>query len=241
MNINVSEIIDEKLKELEENKVIENVIRDTIEKTITKTFIDALGGWEFRRDLEKKINEEVMKVANNIDFQTYNSFMLDSMKQIINGVCREDLCKKAADAFKDMFLCQTEEIKLSTIYKMYRKIACDSVEESDKWDRAEDGWHCKFDNTEHSWIECELDYEEGTYMYRRDCRIAFTVHRDWKDKKRGSICSLYLDGKNINEKFKLGSLNDVELLLVQATLNKIPIVIDIEDEDDIDNSFDVDY
>lgn len=241
MNINVSEIIEEKIKEMDENKVIENVIKDTIEKTIIKSFTDALGGWDVKRGIEDKVHEEVMKVVKDMDFQTYNSFMLDTMKQIINGVCREDLCNKAADAFKNMFLCQTKEIKLSSIFKKFREIACDEVDESEKYDRAEDGWHCKLGESSYGWLECELDFEDNNFYSKRDSKIAFSVHRNYDNKKIGTIGILYLDGDDINKSFKLGSLNEVELLLVQAKLNDIPIIIDVEDEDDIDNSFDVDY
>lgn len=241
MNINVSEIIEEKIKEMDENKVIENVIKDTIEKTITKSFTDTLNGWELRNSIKEKVEEEVMKVVKDMDFQTYNSFMLNTMKQIINEVCREDLCNKAADAFKDIFLCQTEEIKLSSIFKKYREIACDEVDESEKWDRAEEGWHYKFEESDLGWFDCELDFEDKSYYGRRESKIAFSVHRKYDNKKMGYIGTLYLDGNNIENHMKIGCLNDVELLLVQAALNKIPIVIDVENEDDIDNSFDVDY
>ena len=240
MNINVSEIIEEKIKEMAENKVIENVIKDTIEKTITKSFTDALGSWEVERGIKEKVHEEVMKVVKDMDFQTYNSFMLNTMKQIINEVCREDLCNKAADAFKDLFLCQTEEIKLSSIFKKFREIACDEVDESEKWDRADEGWHYKFEESSLGWIDCELDYEDKSCYGRRKSKIAFSVHRDLINEKIGYIYTLYLDGKNIEDHMKVGCLNDVELLLVQTILNKIPIVIDVENEDDIDNSFDVD-
>ncbi|MDR7811289.1 hypothetical protein [Lacrimispora sp.] len=81
----------------------------------------------------------------------------------------------------------------------------------------------------------------GSHRYRGDSQITFTIHRDYNDKTKGKILSLYLDGHKIEDKFKLGKLNDVELLLVQAAMNEIPIIIDIEDTDDIDNSFDVDY
>lgn len=41
--------------------------------------------------------------------------------------------------------------------------------------------------------------------------------------------------------FKFVHLNSVELLLVQVAMNEIPVIIDVEDIDDIDTSFDVDY
>lgn len=202
-----------------------------------------------KKTIEKKMTEQVSKVVADLDFQSYNSFMVEKMSQIINETCREDLGKKAEKKFRDMFLCQTKEIKLSSIFEMYREIACENVDEQDKYDRMDEGWHCKCEeDPEYGWIDCELDYENedssfnyGSKRYRTDNNIAFTVHRNCNDKSKGKISLLYLDGNKIEDKFKFGALNDVELMLVQAAMNEIPIIIDVTDTDDIDNSFDVDY
>lgn len=242
MNIDVTEIVQKKINSLESEGVVEKAITETFEKAVIKAVTDSLDSYNLRNTIEKKMTEQVSKVVADLDFQSYNSFMIEKMSQIINETCREDICQKAAKRFKDLFLCQTEEIKLSTVYKRFREIACENVNEQDKYDRCEDGWHCKCELSEYGWLDCELDYENtGSHRFRGDSQIAFAIHRDYNDKTKGKILSLYLDGHKIEDKFKFGKLNDVELLLVQAAMNEIPIIIDIEDTDDIDNSFDVDY
>lgn len=242
MNINVTEIVQKKIDSLESEGIVEKTITNTFEKTIIKAVEDSLDSYDLRKTIEKKVTEQVSKVVSDLDFQSYNTFMIEKMSQIINETCREDICQKVEKKFKDIFLCQTKEIKLSSIFEKYREIACENVDESDKYDRMDDGWHCKFEiDDTYGWIECELDYEEGSHRYKSDNNIAFTIHRDCKDKTKGKILTLYLDGHKIEDKFKFGHLNDVELLLVQAAMNEIPILIDVEDIDDIDTSFDVDY
>lgn len=242
MNINVSEIVQQKIDSLASERIVEKTITDTFEKTIIKAVEDSLDSYDLRKTIEKKVTEQVSKVVADLDFQSYNTFMIEKMSQIINETCKEDICEKIEKKFKDIFLCQTKEIKLSSIFAKYREIACENVDESDKYDRMEDGWHCKFEiDDTYNWIECELDYEEKNHRYKRDNNIAFTVSRDYQDKTKGKILTLYLDGNKIEDKFKFGHLNDVELLLVQAAMNEIPILIDVEDIDDIDTSFDVDY
>lgn len=241
MNIDITEIIQKKLETMEEEKVIEKAIETTIENTVIKAVEESLESYQLRCAIEEKITKEVSKVAAGIDFQSYNGFIAEKMKEIINETCREDICQKVEKKFKDLFLCQIEEIKLSSIFETYREIACKEVEEQEKWER-EEGWHCKCKaNKVHDWIECELDYEKKEYRYRADSRISFIVHRDYFDKTKGRILNLYLEGNNFNKTFRFGRLNDVELLLIQAVMNEIPIMVDIEDTADIDNSFDVGY
>lgn len=242
MNIDVTKIVQDKIDNLDAEGIVEKAIVDTFEKSVIKAVTDSLDSYDLKRTIEKKMTEQVSKVVADLDFTSYNTFMMEKMSQILNETCRKDICQKAEKKFKDLFLCQTEEIKLSSIFKKYREIACEEVDEQDKYDRKDEGWHCKCEvNKKYGWIECELDYKEGSHNYKRDSNIVFTVHRDLHDKSRGKILSLYLDGYKIENKFKFGSLNDVELLLVQAAMNDIPIIIDVEDTDDIDTSFDVDY
>lgn len=241
MNIDVTKIVQDKIDSLQAEGIIEKAITETFEKSIVKAVTDALDSYELKRNIENKVSEQVSKVVADLDFQCYNSFMIEKMSQILNETCREDICEKIEKKFKDLFLCQTTEIKLSSIFEKFRKIACEDVEESEKYDRYGDGWHCKFEQSDYGWIDCELDYEDKSHIYRSDSAISFTVHRSYDNKQIGKISSLYLDGQGIEKKFKFSHLNDVELLLVQAAMNEIPIIIDVEDIDDIDTSFDVEY
>jgi hypothetical protein len=70
--------------------------------------------------------------------------------------------------------------------------------------------------------------------------IRFTLHRKHGTKDMGYIGNTFIDGYNIKEKFRFGHMSTIELLLVNLTYNETPIIIDIESEDDIDSSYDVD-
>ena len=241
MELNISKLVQEKLNKISEEKIIEKKIEELLEKTIIKAVEDSLEGYYLKREISEKMREEVSKVVSKIDFQSYNGFMIEKMRQIINETCREDLCDKIEKRFKDLFLCGTKEIKLFDIFKKYGEILCETVDYDEKFRNRY--WYCKFkENEEFNWIDCGLsDKAPNEYMGRFDRGITFTVHRDAEDKNKGIIYNVYFDGKNIKDMLKIGCLNDVELLLTQAVLNEIPIIIDIESEDDIDNSYDIDY
>ncbi len=241
MKIDISKIVQEKIDELASEKMVEKAITETFEKTIIKAVESSLDSYDLKRTLEKKVTEEVNKVVADIDFKSYNTFMCEKMMQIINDTCKKDLCEKIEKKFKDIFICQTTEIKLSDIFKKYKEIACENVDESEKWDRADDGWYYKFEEDEtYGWINVELDYNDGSHSYRTDSNIAFTIHRSHEDDTKGKIYTVYLDGYKLEDKFNFGYLNEVEIMIVQAAMNEIPIIIDIE-ENNIDNSWDIDY
>nr|DAN97750.1 MAG TPA: hypothetical protein [Caudoviricetes sp.] len=230
MNIDITKIVQDKIDSLEREGVIEKTITETFEKTIISAITDSLSMYSLRREITVKMTEQVSKIVGEIDFQSYNGFMVEKMSQIINETCRKDICEKSEKEFKKLFLCQTKEIKLSSIFKRYREIVHLEVEENYCL-------HCKCKHDDYGFLDCELDYDTGTHNYKKYSKIAFTVQKNYKDISKGKICFLYLDGNNIKKKFKLVGLNDVELMLVQAYMNEIPIVIDVED---IDNCFDVD-
>lgn len=240
MNIDVSKIVQDKIDKLSAEGIIEKTIAETFEKTIVKAVTDSLDSYDLKRTIERKLSMEVNGVVAELDFYSYNSFMCEKMMQIINQTCREDLCEKIENKFKDLFLCQTTEIKLSDIYKAFGKLARENVDESEKWDRCDQGWHYKLEQSEYGWLDCELDYEDKHHRYRSDSAISFIIHKNIDDKSKGWISSVYFDGHDVNKKLAFRSMNDVEIMLVQAVMNKIPIIIDI-DEDDVDNSWDIDY
>lgn len=152
-----------------------------------------------------------------------------------------DVTKIVQDKFKEIFLRKTKGIKLSSIFEKFREIACKEVDEWDKYARIDEGWYCKCEvNSQYGWIDCELDYEKVAHRHRKDNKISFTVHLN-HDKSIGKIYSVYFGGNDMKNGIKFGGLNDVEILLLKASMNKIPIIIDVDSTDDIDNSFDVDY
>ena len=240
MNIDVTKIIQEKIDSIAKEGLIEKAITETFEKTILRAVTDSLDSYNLKKIIEQKISTEVNSVVGELDFHSYNSFMCEKMLQIINQTCREDLCEKMEKKFKDLFFCQITEIKLSDIYKAFGKLACQNVDESEKWDRCDEGWHYKLNESSYGWLECELDYDDKHYRYRSDAAISFVVHKNIDDKSKGWISSVYLDGYDVNKTFTFRNLNEVEIMLIQAVMNRIPIILDIT-EDDVDNSWDIDY
>jgi hypothetical protein len=241
MNINIQEIVDNKIQELNNSGTIQAAIEATLEKTVIGAITSALSDYSLRNKIEKQVTEQVSEVVKDIGFTAYNTFIANKVKQITEEVCRADIAEKVQQALDDMLLKRREEIKLSEIFELYRKELCEDVEEQDKWDRGY--FHVKFERNErYGWYDIELAEEpqrSGYSKYSRDIH-RFTLHQIPDRSGYGYISTVYLEGQSFKDKFRFGRLSDIEGLLSNLAYNKTPVLIDIEDEDDIDNSFDID-
>lgn len=169
-------------------------------------------------------------------------FIAEKVKQITEEVCRADIAVKIQKTFNEMLVVKRDNIKLSEIFEQYRAWACLEVEEPEKYSL--EHFHVKFElNEQYGWYNIELATEKPKDRYSRyssDDMISFILHQKHKEPGMGYISGTYLDGCNIKDKFRFRHLSDIEALLINLTYNETPIIIDIESEDDIDTSYDVD-
>lgn len=241
MNINIKEIFDNKLKELTESKLIESTLSTAIEKTVLSAINEALDSYSLKRDIEKQIENQVSSCIADIGFTAYNTFIAEKIKEITEGHLRADVVAKIENTFNSIYLQKRDRIKLSEIFDAYRQMICDSLDESEKYDLRH--FYVKFEKHDtYGWYDVELGEKEPESRYSSsDDIIKFTLHvRGIGATREGWIGSTYIDGKKVKGKFKIGNLNDFESLLINIIYNETPIDIDIEDEDDIDTSFDID-
>ena len=57
----------------------------------------------------------------------------------------------------------------------------------------------------------------------------------------GRLSSVYFEGHSVKEMVKITSYNKFQTLLLNLYYNETPIVLDVEDECDIDNSLELDF
>jgi hypothetical protein len=241
MNINIQEIVDNKIKSMNDDGTVRKAIEQTIETTILKSITDALSAYSLRNDIQDQITKEVSGVVKNIGFTAYNSFIAEKVKQITEGACRADIAEKIQKAFNEMLVVKRDSIKLSEICNAYREWICAWVDESEKYSL--ERFHVSVEENEYpyDWLTFKFDKEKSD-RYRSNSieSIEFTVHRSVKDKGIGTIGTLYISGHSIKDSLNFGNMSSVETLLINLSYNNTPIEIDVECEDDIDNSFDVD-
>ena len=236
MNINISEIVDNKIKEMEENKVVETLIAETVEKSVTKAIIDAIDGYSIKRTIEKKIETGVSELVNDIGFTAYNTFIANKVKEITDGVIKKDLEDKIQNNLNGILLNKKENIKLSDLFEMYREQLNNNLDYQEKYDL--ENFVVEIEDNDGGWITYKLSQEKSKYSWDKD-GIEFIIHKKYNDESNGTIWKIKIDGEDVNDVLKPGYRSKFEDLLVNLMYNNTNIVIDVEDEDDIDTSFDV--
>lgn len=240
MKIDIEEVVNSKLKAMKEEKIVEKALEETIEKTVVNAITNALDSYYIRNQIEEKFEKEISKVLEQTDFSSYNGFIANKIKQIIEQICQKDIEEKIQKTFEQIFVNKRESIDLSYIFEQYRDYLCDVVDESEKYDL--ENFYVSMEDSEspYHWIRIKLGKEkcDKHYSYCNQ-QIEFTIHKTL-DRKIGKIGTLYINGHSINESINFGAMSDIEKLLVNLAYNRTPINIDVENIDDIDTSFDID-
>jgi hypothetical protein len=134
MELNIQAIADEKIKAMHESGQIKEAIESGIEKTILKGIDDALDGYQMRRDIQDSVSKGVSFVLKDLDFTSYNGFIAKKVKQLTQGILRDDVSKKLQATFQNIFIVKRDKIKLSEILDAYRKWICEDTDEAEKYD-----------------------------------------------------------------------------------------------------------
>lgn len=239
MNIDISKIVIDKIKDMEEKKVVENAIEETIEKSIVKAVKDALESYRLRHTIEEKVEKEVSAVVSQIGFTGYNGFIAEKIKQIVEETCNADIAEKIEKTFNGILVIKRDSIKLSEICEKYKEYICNNTDESEKYELESFYVSVEEEGSPYNWLTFKFAKEKSKYHSYGNNEIEFTVHRN-KDGKTGRISTVLIGGNAIDEKLNFGRMSDMEKLLCNIAYNKTPIEIDVECEDDIDNYFDID-
>lgn len=237
MYLDITSIVNAKIASLEESGIVTKQIEDSVEKTILNAITSALEDYHFKRDIQEQVSKCVSDVAKQIGFSAYNGFIIEKIKQITEGVMREDIAHKIQKAFDDMLIIKHDGIKLSDIFKRYREWLFENTDESDKWERHK--FTCEYENKEdgnfHHYT-IKLSEEEVSGYGSADINISICTYGE---KEASEISSLYFSGDKLGSGLQIGTLNPIETLLANLYYNKTPIILDVENIDD-DNHYDID-
>ena len=243
MNIDIQEIVNAKLKEMEEGKVLENLISSTVEKAVTKAVTDAIDGYSIKRILEDKIEKDVKSGIADIGFTAYNTLIVNKVRELMESIVKEDLAIKVTGLFENVLINKRETIKLSEIIKEYHKLYEDM--DYDDWRELEDGhFQVEWDEEEKSSFRTlklilsqepqkkERSWGSSYYTGSDDKKLELYM-TSFKDEA-ASIYHVKFEGKDLKDISVLRNMNSFEALMMNLYLNETKVELDIEDEDDID-------
>lgn len=120
MTLDINKIVSDKIKELDENKIIEQAIQSKIESVITSAVDDAFS-YEFSRKISQKIKEQVGDIASSISLSSYNTMVSNTVKNILQAELNEDLANKVQSKVRELCLGSDKAVKLSDIVKKFKE------------------------------------------------------------------------------------------------------------------------
>lgn len=243
MNINVSEIIDEKLAQLETDGTIKKKIEETLEKSLMSAITDELGSYSFRSGIQKQVRESISHVAEDCGFSAYNGYIAERVKAMIQEMYTTDIAAKIQSALNDIIIQKHENVKLSEIFARYRAWVLEHTDDSDKYSRERfTSKLCIKESGAFTHYDCyfsEEHIEIGSYLSTTedaDIRISIVTYHN---EESTTIGRLYLNGHDISTTLRIGYLTSFEAFLVNLFYNKTKIVMDVDAVDD-DDHFDID-
>lgn len=241
MNIDVSQIIADKLAQMEADGTIKRKIEESLEKSIMSAISSELESYSFRSGIEKQLKDAVSNIAADCGLSAYNGYIAEKCKAIVQSHFTTDISERLEKTLNDIMFTKYENIKLSDIFKKYREWVLEHTEESDKYERGkfthvleveEDGafahYSCKF-----------ADHTLENYGYSKespDIEVRFCRYRE---NKECNISTLYLNGHYMKDSFKVGHLTDFEAFILNLYYNETKIILDEEDVDE-NPYFDID-
>lgn len=237
MNINVSQIVTEKLAQLEADGTIKRKIEETIEKTITDAITSELSSYSFRKGIAKQLEDAVSNIAASCGLDAYNGYIAEKCKAIVQEHFTADIGAKVEKSLKDIMFAKHEGVKLSDIFRQYREWVLCNTDESDKHDR-EEFTHELVEQHDGCWRKFTCRFaDRRLYGYDKpDIEIRFL---EYGGNDKGSISSLYLNGHNVKETLKVGTITDFEAFILNLYYNDTKIILDPDNVDE-DPCFDID-
>lgn len=239
MNIDVSKIVADKLNQLDSDGVIKRKIEETVEKTVMDAITSELSSYSFRNSISEQVKGSVSSIAADCGFSAYNGFIAQTVKSVVQELYSADIAEKVQTALNSVLLQKHECVSLSLIFSAYREWVLANTDESEKYERQEftsdfevreDG---NFKHYKLRFADHPLDSYESA-----DVEITFCV---WRDKKKNSISRLYLNGHDLSQSLRIGTLSTFEAFVANLYYNKTEIELDDSNVyAENDNSFDVD-
>lgn len=220
MVLNVNEIIENKIRELESNHVIEDAIQKKVE-SVVKDAVDSAFNWEFSRVISEEIKKQVGNIAASVKLNSYNTLIADTVRNITEMELNKDLAEKVQTKLHALMLVTEKSVKFTDIVKSFRECCCD-------------------DDREYSYEVSETERECYGSLYKEfvftpsgndfyKLRIELSEHDGvW------TIFRVDFDGETTyydNKISVLKNYSSFECLVLKALLNRLPIELDCSTAD----------
>lgn len=227
--IDLNKIVNETLVNLEEEKFVEKVVKERLEKTITGVVDDVFREYsDFGKSLKTYIEGNLNVDLNRLGLQGYNTLALSAIKEQLDKTITVQGLEKLKKSTEEMLSDVKESYKLSEIIERFK-----SESSEDEWERDEDDKVTLFIEKDGSFTHIYIDEEEKNNKWNCDYQI---------NLKEDKPYSIKLKGDEINTKKILGGLYGLDRLLFKIYSTGAKIEFDCgNDPDDYEIYYRSDY
>ena len=239
MNIDISQIVADKIASMEADGVIKAQIEQHVEKAVLSAIEGALGGYKVRQEIEKVLQEQIPDIVSRIGLDGYNAFIAETVKKLAINALREDAGRVLNERVNEILCKKRKSIELSEILKEWRSDMNDNDEDVKRdGNEDHDGFTCR--------VEERRSYSSSAFKY-------YNLYFDEEGDKEGNdpddydvvvklrqfsgpaeIIEVYIDGDRLSKQFTGRTPSRFEAMLMNLYLNKTEVIMDLDryDADD---------
>ena len=251
MNIDVGKIVNDKIKQMEEGRVLEKLIEETLQQSMEQAVINALDSYHIKRKIEESMEKCINEIVKDIGFSAYNSFVAETMDKVLTDVLKGDIAQKVRSKVENTLLKKRDSIKLTEIVDEYKKLYDDmSFEEKEE---IKDGYfYIEFKKENYKWndgiedinIIFAKNHPTKDYLGRNRIDSKFKLElriRNDIENNVAKITNIRFEDSKLSNFENIICMDRFEAFLMNLYLNKTTIEIDVDDEMDIENFVGNDY
>ncbi|MFR5264557.1 hypothetical protein [Clostridium sp.] len=171
--INLNKIVNDSMKQIENEGFVEKIVKEQLEKTIKDIIDDTFRSWSnFGENLKRHIDENLNVDFNNLNIAGYNTLVLAAIQEKLDYATKVQGVEKLKEAMDKMLGTIKEEYTLSEL-----------IEELKGEDLREEYEYCEEDRItlifdkrySSTWVSLDTE-EEREYS----CKYRFAIGEDGK-------------------------------------------------------------
>lgn len=224
--IDLNKIVNDTLSEMENEKFIEKIVKDTLEKSIKSIVDDIFRSYsDFGKKLETYIESNLNIDFNRLGLEGYNGIVLAAVKEQLDKSITVQGVEKIKNSMDEMLSDIKEEYTLSEIIE---KVKDDSDKESYEYDYDEHVFLI-IDKSSGGYTHIYIDNDEDEPNRKYDYSYQIDIDN------KGKPYSIKFKGDEINTKQIMGGLYGLDKLLFKIYASGAKIKLDQgDDADDYD-------
>lgn len=217
--MDLENLMNECYVELKDSGRIKEIMKNTLDKTMSETIESLFGRWSpFSKELKEKLEKELKIDFDRMSLPEYNRVIVDQVKEIVDTHLVDQGMEKVKQELDSYLGAEgSREYKLSEIAEAIKE----EGEEDEEFYGEEMTLIVDEDRKVLTFVS--LDATPGKESW--NCKYKLSINKD------GKLNSASINGSNYGAYVKIGNMDKAERLLYKIYATGSTIILDIDDVD----------